>query len=106
MELIICLALPLLLLILIGSIGLQRPDPTKCPKCGSRTIRRTAKRGKHAGLDFHGCSRWPRCDGTVAGSGQDLLLRLKRGFIIVAFVGCVCAAIGKVWGWLEAWLTG
>ncbi|WP_269218885.1 helix-hairpin-helix domain-containing protein [Brevundimonas vesicularis] len=35
-----------------------------CPKCGSRMIRRTARRGRNAGGPFWGCSRYPRCRGT------------------------------------------
>ncbi len=37
----------------------------KCPRCGSRMIRRTAKKGKNAGSEFWGCSRFPRCSGTL-----------------------------------------
>lgn len=35
-----------------------------CPKCGSRMVRRTARRGRNAGGQFWGCSRYPQCYGT------------------------------------------
>lgn len=35
-----------------------------CPSCGSRMVRRTARRGRNAGRQFWGCSRYPRCYGT------------------------------------------
>lgn len=34
-----------------------------CPRCGSRMIRRTARRGTRAGQKFWGCSRYPSCKG-------------------------------------------
>jgi DNA-binding helix-hairpin-helix protein with protein kinase domain len=34
-----------------------------CPRCGSTMIRRTARRGRHAGSGFWGCSRYPTCTG-------------------------------------------
>ncbi len=34
-----------------------------CQTCGARTILRTAKKGKYAGKDFYGCSRFPKCNG-------------------------------------------
>lgn len=36
-----------------------------CPKCGSALRLRTAKRGKHAGKSFYGCSRYPSCKGVL-----------------------------------------
>ena len=36
-----------------------------CPECGSAMLRRTAKSGVNAGNDFWGCSRYPRCRGTL-----------------------------------------
>ena len=36
-----------------------------CPLCGSRMVRRTAKRGQHAGSEFWGCQRYPECKGIV-----------------------------------------
>lgn len=35
-----------------------------CPRCGSRMIRRIARRGRNAGNSFWGCSRFPACKGT------------------------------------------
>ena len=32
-----------------------------CPKCGSKMILRTAKRGKNAGQQFWGCTNYPHC---------------------------------------------
>jgi restriction system protein len=37
-----------------------------CPACGAAMVRRTAKRGTHAGSTFWGCSSYPRCRGTRA----------------------------------------
>jgi restriction system protein len=34
-----------------------------CPKCGSRMVRKRAHRGRYAGKDFLGCSRYPDCNG-------------------------------------------
>lgn len=36
-----------------------------CPVCSSKMILRTAKRGSNAGSQFWGCSRFPKCRGTV-----------------------------------------
>lgn len=41
-----------------------RADPSaerKCPRCGSRMVLRTAKRGGGAGTQFWGCSAYPKC---------------------------------------------
>ena len=35
-----------------------------CPKCEKPMVRRTAKRGPHAGEEFWGCSGFPECRGT------------------------------------------
>jgi len=35
-----------------------------CPFCGSTMVMRTARRGRHAGDAFWGCSQFPRCRGT------------------------------------------
>lgn len=37
---------------------------TSCPRCNSRMILRTARRGRNAGNRFYGCSRYPSCTGT------------------------------------------
>lgn len=34
-----------------------------CPECGSRMVPRVAKRGRHKGNSFYGCSKFPRCTG-------------------------------------------
>lgn len=39
-------------------------DPNACPQCGMAMRLRTAKRGKHPGSQFWGCSQYPRCRGT------------------------------------------
>lgn len=33
----------------------------KCPRCGGNLVLRTAKRGQHAGKQFYGCERYPKC---------------------------------------------
>lgn len=32
-----------------------------CPKCGSKLVLRTAKKGAHTGIQFYGCSAFPKC---------------------------------------------
>ncbi len=32
-----------------------------CPRCGSRLVKRTSKRGANAGKEFWGCSAFPKC---------------------------------------------
>ena len=34
-----------------------------CPRCGSRMVQRTAKRGPNAGNRFWGCRKYPACEG-------------------------------------------
>ena len=34
---------------------------TQCPRCGSLLILRKARRGRHAGSEFYGCSSFPKC---------------------------------------------
>ena len=36
-------------------------DELICPKCGSKLILRTAKKGNNAGNKFYGCSSFPKC---------------------------------------------
>ncbi|MDV6226261.1 topoisomerase DNA-binding C4 zinc finger domain-containing protein [Nitratireductor aquimarinus] len=38
-------------------------NPT-CSRCGAPMVRRTARRGRNAGGQFWGCSRYPHCKGT------------------------------------------
>lgn len=37
----------------------------RCPKCGSETVVRTAKKGSKAGYRFHVCINYPECKGKV-----------------------------------------
>lgn len=37
-----------------------------CPKCGSKMVKRTARRGQNAGNEFWGCARYPECRGTLS----------------------------------------
>ena len=41
-------------------------EDIKCPKCGSETVQRIAKKGPNAGLSFYVCTRYPDCKGKVA----------------------------------------
>ncbi len=34
---------------------------TTCPRCGSKLVERTAKKGPNAGLKFLGCENYPKC---------------------------------------------
>jgi len=36
-----------------------------CPKCGSLMVHRKARRGKHVGNEFWGCSNYPHCRGVL-----------------------------------------
>ena len=36
-----------------------------CPKCGAAMQRKLARKGKHAGNEFFGCSQYPNCKGIV-----------------------------------------
>ncbi len=38
-----------------------KPSATLCPRCGSRLVLRTAKKGANAGGQFYGCSAFPKC---------------------------------------------
>jgi restriction system protein len=40
-------------------------DP-ECPKCGKPLVRRVAKKGRHAGSEFWGCSGYPVCRHTMS----------------------------------------
>jgi restriction system protein len=60
-------------------------DPL-CPKCGEGMLLRTSRKGKNAGDEFWGCSRYPKCRGirksNVAGSpapGRDSRNRTGSG---------------------------
>lgn len=43
----------------------RRPLEPACPLCASQMLKRTAKKGQHAGAEFWGCSRYPACRGTL-----------------------------------------
>jgi hypothetical protein len=36
-----------------------------CPKCGSKMILRTARKGKYTGQNFWGCSKFPSCKSII-----------------------------------------
>jgi restriction system protein len=40
-------------------------EPLECPKCSSTMIKRKARQGARAGLEFWGCSQYPKCRGIV-----------------------------------------
>lgn len=42
-----------------------------CPQCGAAMRERLAKRGRHKGERFLGCSRYPRCKGTRPMDGDE-----------------------------------
>jgi restriction system protein len=51
--------------------GGRKPDEvsaTACPLCGKPMVLRTAIRGANAGNQFWGCSAYPACKGTRAGT--------------------------------------
>ncbi len=39
--------------------------PILCPLCKSEMVLRTAKQGRYAGRQFHGCARYPQCKGII-----------------------------------------
>lgn len=41
----------------------KKEDGTSCPKCDSDMVPRVVKKGKYAGRQFMGCSRFPACKG-------------------------------------------
>jgi restriction system protein len=48
-----------------GQFNATSPVAPSCPACGSRMVKREAKRGTKAGGYFWGCSEYPKCRGTV-----------------------------------------
>lgn len=48
-----------------GQLIARSPVAPSCPACGSRMVKREAKRGTRAGGSFWGCSEYPKCRGTV-----------------------------------------
>ena len=45
----------------VQSLRERHSSITVCPKCGSRLIERTAKKGPKAGSTFLGCANYPQC---------------------------------------------
>jgi hypothetical protein len=50
----------------LHSLEVRHESDTGCPKCGSKLVERTAKRGANSGRRFIGCSNYPRCKYTRA----------------------------------------
>ena len=44
------------------TVSVVRDEP-QCPKCGENMIKRVARKGKNAGGEFWGCTRFPKCRG-------------------------------------------
>ena len=40
---------------------INESDNLVCPKCGSKLVLRTAKKGENSGNQFYGCSAFPKC---------------------------------------------
>ena len=53
-----------------ASIPESVPSQPACPTCGADTVLRTARQGKSVGKQFWGCSRFPRCRGSVGASTE------------------------------------
>jgi predicted RNA-binding Zn-ribbon protein involved in translation (DUF1610 family) len=45
----------------LESLQERHSSTSKCPKCGSELVLRTAKNGSYAGNQFFGCSSFPKC---------------------------------------------
>jgi len=43
----------------------RMPPVPSCPRCGSRMIQRTARRGHRVGSRFWGCTAYPKCHGIL-----------------------------------------
>jgi hypothetical protein len=60
---------------------LRKPSTPACPLCGATMRVRLAKKGRHSGEEFWGCSDYPRCRGirpyTQAVSGSNSRRNLK-----------------------------
>lgn len=54
----------------IGDIGAHQTQAAPdCPQCGASMIKRTAKKGSHAGETFWGCASYPKCKGARVSMG-------------------------------------
>ena len=51
-------------------------EDIRCPKCGSKTVVQTAKRGPNAGLSFYVCTRYPECKGRIPVRKQEDIISL------------------------------
>jgi len=49
----------------VKAIVANKADQKQCPKCGSPMVLREVKKGKNAGNNFWGCSKFPKCRGIV-----------------------------------------
>jgi len=49
----------------VKNIVKEKQNGQICPKCGNAMILRTAKKGVNAGNKFWGCSKFPKCRGTL-----------------------------------------
>ncbi|MCC6683416.1 MAG: restriction endonuclease [Phycisphaeraceae bacterium] len=58
----------------------QSPQSPTCPLCGSSMVRRTARRGAHAGSEFWGCERYPGCRGIRPISEQNAVASNDRSW--------------------------
>ena len=45
----------------LASLKERHSSTTTCPKCGSKLVERTARKGPNAGSTFLGCSAFPKC---------------------------------------------
>jgi len=45
----------------VRSLHARHTSITKCPRCGSKLVKRTARKGPNAGSTFIGCADYPRC---------------------------------------------
>jgi restriction system protein len=50
---------------IMASVDSKSAATQQCPVCGSRMLRRVAKRGANAGQAFLGCSAYPACKTTL-----------------------------------------
>lgn len=46
-----------------GAQSTSASNVPNCPKCGSKMVRRIARKGQYRGSQFWGCSKFPRCRG-------------------------------------------
>jgi 5-methylcytosine-specific restriction endonuclease McrA len=47
---------------------IEQLNRVNCPSCGSYMVYRKAKKGNNAGLEFYGCSTYPKCKATLSNS--------------------------------------